>query len=184
MAATRRTGLAGQAGRFLAWLVMLGLGALVVVAVLVPRIGGATPYVIETGSMRPQLPPGALVVVRPVDAADLRLGDVITYQVRSGDPTVVTHRIVAQGIDSTGKPRFRTQGDANDAVDRGWVQPAQIEGRRWYAVPVVGHVTTLVTAGQRDVLVPGVAGLLLGYAVVMVATDLRNRRRLRGEVTP
>ena len=52
----------GWLARTAAWFVILGIGAVVTVAVLVPRIGGGTPYVVLTGSMRPHMPPGTLVV--------------------------------------------------------------------------------------------------------------------------
>ena len=45
-----------------------------------------------TSSMEPGLPPGTLVIVKPIDPVDVRIGTVITYQLESGKPTVVTHR--------------------------------------------------------------------------------------------
>ena len=70
--------------------------------------------------MKPSMPPGTLVVVRPTPVDEIGIGSVITYQVESGEPTVVTHRVVAQGIGATGEPVFRTQGDANDVPDATW----------------------------------------------------------------
>lgn len=165
----------------LAGSLVLAVGALVLAAVVVPRLGGATPYVIETGSMRPGMPPGTLVVVRPVAAPRIAIGSVITYQVRSGEPVVVTHRVVGTGMDATGHPMFRTQGDANNAPDGAWVRPVQVRGERWYAVPLVGYATTLVTARERDVVTAGLGAFLLGYAVLMLGADLRSRRRARPE---
>ena len=43
-------------GRVVAWMVILTSLAALTVAVLVPRLGGATPYEILTGSMQPGLP--------------------------------------------------------------------------------------------------------------------------------
>lgn len=179
MAAAERTGMMSLVRQVLAWLLILAVSAVLAAAVLVPRLAGATPYVIETGSMQPGLPPGTLVVIRPVDPTSLATGSVITYQVRSGEPEVVTHRVIAQGIDTTGSLRFRTQGDANSAADQEWVQPVQIKGERWYAVPLLGHLTTLLTGAQRQALVLGLAGVLLAYAASMFAADLRGRVRVR-----
>ena len=165
----------------LAGSLVLAVAALLLVAVVVPRLGGATPYVIETGSMRPGMPPGTLVVVRPVAVSRISVGAVITYQLRSGEPVVVTHRVVGTGVDATGHRLFRTQGDANNAPDTAWVRPVQIRGERWYAVPFLGRVTTLVTARERSVLTAGLVVFLLGYAAVMVGADLRDRRRVRPE---
>ncbi len=50
-------GVLGWLGQLLAWLAILGVVAILLVAVLVPRLGGATPYTILTGSMKPDYPP-------------------------------------------------------------------------------------------------------------------------------
>lgn len=164
----------------LSWAVMLGVGAAVVAALFVPRLVGATPYVVETGSMRPGLPPGTLLVVRPVDPGKIALGDVITYQLESGKPTVVTHRVVASGIDATGEPRWQTQGDANDTVDQNWVLPVQVQGRVWYAVPYLGYATSFITHQQREMLTVLVGVALLGYGLAMFR-GARAERRARSE---
>jgi signal peptidase len=163
-------------GLALSWAVMLGVGSALLAALVVPRVGGATPYVVETGSMRPDLPPGALVVVRPVDQGAIAIGDVITYQIESGVDRVVTHRVIATGVDATGQPRWRTQGDTNDVADEGWVLPVQVQGRLWYAVPYLGHATSIVTGQQREVITVLVGVLLLGYALVMFRGARRDRR--------
>jgi signal peptidase len=165
--------------QFLAWLLILAVCAVLAVAVLVPRAGGGEPFVIQTGSMSPGMPPGTLVVVRPTDADRIGIGAVITYQLASGNSTVVTHRVIAQGVDALGRVRFRTQGDANNAADQGWVRPVQIRGERWYSVPLVGYLTTLLTGAQRQALVLALAGVLVAYAAFMFATDLRDRVRVR-----
>ncbi len=164
-------------GQALSWTVMLGIGAILLVTVVVPRFAGATTYVIETGSMRPDLPPGSMVAVRPADPSSVRVGDVITYQLRSGDPTVVTHRVVAIGYDGGGRLRWSTQGDANTAVDSAWVRPAQLRGRLWYGAPYLGYVTALVSQQQRGVLVALAALGLVGYALLQFRGAWRERRR-------
>lgn len=167
---------ASWAGQVLAWAVILLAVVVLALAVLVPRVTGATPYTVLTSSMRPTLPPGTLVVVRPVDPAALGVGDVITYQLRSGDPEVVTHRIVQVDARLDGTTGFRTQGDANDSADRGEVLPVQVKGRLWYAVPFLGRLNTLMTGRQHQLLVDVAAALLLGYAAVMFVGSARERR--------
>lgn len=164
-------------GLVLSWMVMLTIGATLVVALIVPRLAGATPYVIETGSMEPGMPPGTFLVARPTPVAEIATGDVMTYQIRSGDPTVVTHRVIQQGVDMTGQPRWRTQGDANDVADENWVTPAQVKGTRWYAIPYLGYATSLVTSEQRGVLMALVMLGLVGYAGTMFLGAVKDRRR-------
>lgn len=165
--------------RVAAWLVIIVMAAVLAVAVVVPRVGGATPYTILTSSMEPGLPPGTLVVVRPVDPADIGVGTVITYQIASGKPAVVTHRVVGQGVDGDGGTVFLTQGDANGAPDAQPVRPAQIKGEQWYAVPHLGRLTNLVSGSQRQVAMMIVVAGLLGYAATMFSAAARDRSRPR-----
>lgn len=167
----------GWIGQVIAWTVILLATALVTVAVVVPRVGGATPYTILTGSMRPHYPPGTLVVSKPTDPTKLRVGDVVTYQLRSGEPEVVTHRIVAIRSSLDGKMSFQTRGDANNVADDRWVMPVQIRGRLWYAVPVLGRLNVLFTGSQHQWLVYGAVALLGGYALVMFGGAARDRLR-------
>jgi signal peptidase len=176
----RRTGrVFAWCGHLLAWVVILGVATVVTATVVVPRIGGATPYTVLTGSMRPTMPPGTMVVARPRPADQVRVGDVVTYQLRSGEPEVVTHRVVAVGLDGGGHRIFRTQGDANDVPDADWVRPVQIKGVRWYAVPRLGRVTNLLNGSERQAALTLVVSGLLAYALFMFGSDWRERRRGR-----
>lgn len=167
------------AGNTLAWLVILGIAAVLTVAVLVPRVSGATPYTVLTGSMAPAMPAGSLVVTRPAVADEIGVGAVVTYQLKSGEAAMVTHRVVATSYDGTGRLRLQTQGDANEAPDAQWVRPEQIRGVLWYSVPHLGHVNNLITGSQERLAVTAAVALLLGYAAVMFAGGLRDRSRRR-----
>ena len=158
--------------------VLLSCAALVaLVAVIVPAVGGATTYTVLTRSMEPGLPPGTLLVVRPTTVDDLRVGDVITFQLESGKPTVVTHRITEVQLTEGGERLFTTQGDANANADPEPVKPVQIRGSLWYAIPYLGWVSSLRSSDAADVWIPVVAGLVLCYAAVMVVGAVRDRRR-------
>lgn len=173
--ADRSPGMPGWLGQVLAWLVISAAVALIAIAVVIPRVGGGTPYTVLTGSMRPGMPPGTMVVVRPIDPDDITIGTVVTYQLESGKPTVVTHRVVGIGFTADGKRAFTTQGDANNAADSEPVREVQIRGARWYSVPVVGRITRLVTDRQRELATTIIAVGLLGYAAAMFAGALRER---------
>lgn len=171
-------------GQAVAWAVILVAVFVLAVAVLIPRITGATPYTILTGSMKPTYPPGTLVVAKPVEAGQIGVGSVITFQLRSGDPTVVTHRVVGVSYAADGEPEFVTQGDANDAADLEPVKPVQVRGALWYAVPRLGWASTAVDQDQRNAAVSAVAGGLGLYALTMFGGTLRDlaRRRARTAV--
>jgi signal peptidase len=165
--------------RIVAWMLILVCVAALVLAVLLPRLGGATPYTILTGSMRPGMPPGTLVVAKPVDPTQISIGTVVTYQLESGKPTVVTHRVIATRTNLDGDLEFQTQGDANDIPDATWVKPEQVRGERWYSVPYLGRVNVLLDGHERQLLVYVAAAGLALYAGAMFAGAGRDRLRRR-----
>jgi len=167
----------GWVGRVAAWLVIFSVAVVLAVAVLVPRLAGATPYTILTGSMRPDLPPGTLVVIKPVGISDVGIGDVITYQLQSGKPTVVTHRVTAVSQSLRGETTFTTQGDANNAPDNKAVKPVQVKGKLWYSVPYLGYVNNAITGKERDTTMIVVVSGLLVYSAFMLTGSLRDRLR-------
>ncbi|MET1132445.1 MAG: signal peptidase I [Aeromicrobium sp.] len=170
----------GWAGQALAWVVILVATSAVAVGVLIPRIGGATPYTILTSSMEPSYPAGTLVVVKPTPAEEIGVGTVITYQLESGRQAVVTHRVVSVAYGADGQPTFVTRGDANDGVDAEPVAPVQLKGVLWYAVPKLGWLSNAMGQDRRNSAVYVVAGGLGLYAAWMFAGALLDRGRKVG----
>ena len=171
----------GFVGQFVVWFVIIAAGAVILLGVAAPRLVGGEALTVLSGSMRPGMPPGSLVVVRPVDPATLQIGDVITFQLKSGEPTVATHRITGIGTNTRGERVFTTRGDANDAEDVKAVRAVQVRGERWYWLPYLGRLNSLLTGEQRALIRVVGAGLLIGYALVMFGGSLRDRRRDRSE---
>jgi signal peptidase len=163
----------------------LGLLAFVLllasVVVIVPAVSGSTPYTILTSSMEPGLPPGTLVIVKPIEPTDIRIGTVITYQLDSGEPDVVTHRVVEIQSPNLpgGDPSFITKGDANSAPDAKPVMTVQVRGAVWYSVPLIGWVNNVVNGDLRAIVIPVVAGLLFLYAGWSIVTSRIDKRRRR-----
>lgn len=158
-----------------AWFVLLAAILIIVASVVVPRVFGATPYTVATGSMEPRYPPGTLMVMKPRPIDEIRMGDVITYQLESGKPVVATHRVVSIGSSLTGEKYLRTQGDANDAHDPKPVRPVQVRGELWYSIPYVGHASAVLTGSQRELIAKAVAAMLIAYALVMFGGAFRSR---------
>jgi signal peptidase I len=153
---------------------------LALVVIVVPKIAGATPMTILTSSMEPTLPPGTLIVVKPTPINKIGIGDVLTYQIRSGDPAVVSHRVIGVSSVSDGTFTFVTKGDNNDQADLAVIE-AQVKGTVWYSVPWLGYVNNAVGGQERSWIVPVIAVLLLAYAGYLVTSGTISsvRRRTR-----
>src|SRR5690554_2295825 len=130
----------GLSAGLLAFVLLLG-----VLVIVVPAATGSTPMTVLTSSMEPTYPPGTLIIVKPIETQDIRIGDPITYQIESGKDAVVTHRVTAVTNETGDTRTFASRYDNNDAADAVPVQPVQIRGKVWYSVPWIGYVNTLVT---------------------------------------
>lgn len=174
-AAENKTGILWWVGQIASWLALFIVLALITIMILVPRLTGSTAYTVLTGSMRPHYPPGTLIVVKPVEPSEVRIGDVLSYQLESGEPEIITHRVVGMGSSIDGEQRFALRGDANNTNDEPVIAP-QIRGVLWYSVPYVGYINSALTGEQRVWLVRVAAGGLLTYALVMFFRAWREKQ--------
>ncbi|MCX7522914.1 signal peptidase I [Microbacterium sp. STN6] len=168
----------GLSAGFLGLIVLLAA-----IVIVIPKVAGATPMTVLTSSMEPTLPPGTLIVSKPVAPSKIHVGDVMTYQIKSGEPAVISHRVIEVRSRSDGTFTFITKGDNNDAADPEVVQQ-QVRGVLWYSVPLLGYVNSALTGEQRIIVVPIVAGLLFCYALYMVITGIIAAVRKRRAATP
>ena len=171
----QKTGPFWWAGQVLSWLALFIALCLLTVMVVIPRLGGATAYTVLTGSMRPDFPPGRLVVVKPVPVEAIEVGDVLTYQLESGEPGVVTHRVVSVASSLSGERQFVLRGDANNTDDAPIVAE-QVRGKLWYSLPWLGYLNSALSASQRTWLTWLAIGGLLSYSLVMFTGAWREHR--------
>lgn len=159
-----------------AWIIAGIFALIIVLTVLVPRIIGAEPFTVVSGSMEPTIPTGSVVVSKHVNPDTVAFRDVVTYQLNSGEPLTVTHRVV--GVDNIdGQTRFKTQGDANTSPDPESVRPEQIRGVVSYHVPFVGYLGQLVPMGARESLATGLGIALIAYAVIVLFRSFLDRKK-------
>jgi len=151
---------------------------LAVMVVALPMLTKSTPFTVLTSSMTPSYPAGTLVIVKPTDPQQIRIGDVITYQIKSGQPEVITHRVIqiVEPAKVGDTVKFITKGDANSLADP-VVKSIQVRGTVWYAVPYIGWINNIINGSTRNALVPIIAGGLFLYAGYMAASTFIDRRR-------
>jgi signal peptidase I len=159
--------------------------ALVAVALVAigPLTGTYRVLTVLTGSMAPGMPVGSVAVVRPVEPASVKVGDVITYQAPLADHRVVTHRVVAV-LESGPHPVLRTKGDANISPDP-WT--ARLVGApAWRRVAVLPFAGTAIRALRSKLLhrltiqlVPLLLLLAMLAAIWFPGSGGRSTRRRR-----
>lgn len=171
---------AGGALRFIAralnylLLLIVTLGALVMV--VVPMVTGSQTFTVLTSSMAPKYAPGSFLVVKPTPFEELRVGDIITYQIESGKPAVISHRITSIGATQSGARVLTTKGDNNSLADSTPVQEVQVKGKLFYAVPYVGVIANAV--GQdREVLLPVLAVGFIGFGALSIIRGALEKKR-------
>lgn len=119
---------------------MVAMPAIVAASLLFVRLGYVT-----SGSMRPHLPVGGLVVSIAVPSDNITRGDIITFT-PPGGTNRVTHRVYEVRYRRGHPVWFITKGDANPVPDSWQVQA---HGRAWKEVLVVpGLGRTLAYLGR------------------------------------
>lgn len=120
---------------------------------------GWSPTLVTSGSMRPLVSPGDVVMIRPASPRDLAVNTVVLYdRPHTGR---ILHRIVEERPDGT----FQTQGDANSSPDSEYVRRADIRGVAVLAVPWIGRPSLWLYQGRLPLVV--VAGLVLLTLMVL-----------------
>ena len=138
----------------------------------VPDFGGTMPLIVLTDSMYPEIKSGDLIICKTVDAADVAVGDVISFYDPAGNGTsVVTHEVMAIDVDENGKINFTTKGTNNNAEDRLPVPEEKLIAR-YTGIRLAG-------AGNFAIFMQSTAGLIVCVVlpiVLFVGYDVIRRK--------
>ena len=155
-------------GRLLGILATLSLGCAVLLVVLAAAamvLDLVRFTVVDSGSMRPTLNPGDVVVLRSEPPAQMAVGQIVAFHPPGERRLTVIHRVRAVRRTSSGII-FRTKGDANNASDPWRAKIAgDIVWRETAKVPLLGY---LVVWSQRPAIRMGVLSLMLGLLVIIL----------------
>ena len=136
----------------------------------VPKIGGYCPLIVLTGSMEPDIKSGDLIIVKQIDASEIKKGDVIAFFDPDGNGTsILTHR-VQEVIRENGTLSFRTKGDANNTEDRLAVAADKVVGIYKFRIAGAGNVAMFMQT---------TAGLVVCVVIpliLLIAWDVFRRR--------
>ena len=100
------------------------------------RFSNLSFYVIQSGSMQPEINIDDVVVAQKLDETEvysvLKEGDIATYFDGSA---YVTHRVYEKTVNENGENVFIFKGDNNNTIDRYSVKPEQIRGKQIFIIP-------------------------------------------------
>jgi len=139
--------------------------------------------VVQSGSMEPAIPTGAIVVV--ANTAAYTLGDVITFQGITRNSIPITHRIIGVTGEGT-QTRFQTQGDANEDPDSRTVPISRVLGEVVLTVPYVGYLIEFARQPWGFALLVGIPAIVIildEFANIMWEIHKYRHARKRARTT-
>lgn len=132
----------------------------------VPDFLGYKPFIVLSGSMEPSIMTGDLIVSGKADAANLQVGDVVSYRV---DNAVVTHRI-KEVVQENGSVHYVMQGDNNNTADETMVTPEMVEGTYLFRVKGMGNFAMFMQTTTGMLL------FIVGPLALFIIYDMVRRR--------
>lgn len=125
-------------------------------------VAGLRMFVISSGSMRPTLAVGSVILTHLSDTYDV--GDIISFY---RDKQVITHRIT-QVMSENNTTQYKTRGDANQQPDSQLVNHDQILGKTLIIIPLIGYIVSWV---QQPM---GVVTLIIIPSTLLIADEVNH----------
>lgn len=142
--------------RGLEWIVFIVLSclALLLLAPYLPTSAKFSTYTIASGSMKPTIPTGSIVLTQADN--NLKVGDVIAFKSPEDSSITIVHRVI--GINNG---HYLTKGDNNTVSDNWEVTPSQVNGKILFHIPHIGTLSSKVSTPKGFALFVGIPGILL-----------------------
>ncbi len=147
--------------------------ALILVFLLISFVTlcGAKGYSVATNSMNPELKKGDVVFVKECSFEELKVGDVVTVEFKTGGGTY-THRIAEIDYD---KKEIKTAGDKTGNIDQESAEKSQIKGKVWFSIPLLGFLSLALTSRAYGAAVALAAALVIVLGFVIGKSSKKER---------
>jgi signal peptidase len=146
---------------------------------IIPTVQGTMHFLtVQSGSMKPDMQVGDVVVSSWINPQDIKIGDIITFKYGdSEDPhRYITHRVI-EIIPTEGDLEFKTKGDANEDPDPRLVTTDDLIGKVILVVPYLGHFGNFARSTYGYIL------FLLIPAILIIVYESRRIIKIRNEET-
>ncbi len=135
-------------------------------------IFGMKYYIIVSGSMKPKIDIGDIVIVKNFENdSEYEVGDVISYH---ENDSIVTHRIIQIKESQNGKKSYIAKGDNNNAEDDFLVEKGDIEGKVIKIIPKIGCLFLLI---ENHIFLLVIFILLYAFITSNIKKLVRRKRR-------
>ncbi len=140
----------------------------VIILTMITRLTGGTPSVfgyslfrVSSGSMEPELEIGDVIVMKSCDGLDVKKGDIVTYESKSGEMAgkLVTHRVVKAPYKYKENYYLVTKGDANIGEDKP-IRVNQVKGTLVTKISILSFIYNIFVTP---------VGLLIIIALIIFA---------------
>jgi len=151
--------------------IILGLVlCFVLFAVLVPSVFSGSLAIVRSSSMEPAMRAGALAVMLPIDAEDVKVGDIIAFDPPWDPDVIVSHRVIGVRYDE--QILFDTKGDATEDSDPYYVPAQNVHGKVVFSIPYLGYGASYAVRYVRTW--PGFVCLVCIPAVILIGSTIRD----------
>lgn len=135
---------------------------------------GVRPQIVISGSMEPNMPVGALVLVTDTPSTEVEVGDVVTVK-RLDGAGLVTHRVAEISSGANGTTQLILKGDANASADP---QPYQVSnvGKVFLTVPLLGYLAQFLQ-GDAGLITIAVIVALIALAYFLPIPGLKRAQK-------
>jgi len=159
-----RTGLwrfLGSLTRFIA--ILLVACAMSLALLLIAQRVFSPFHVVVSNSMFPQIKTGDAVVVKDIDPAAVKIGQIVIFHDPEDKSNYVIHRVIA--VEDVGGVKFySTKGDHNDIADNWKISMGEVIGGVAVTLPGFGSFLDFISTAKGYVsfiVIPALASLLI-----------------------
>ncbi len=141
-------------------------------------------YIIISPSMVPTINVEDAIIVKRVDAKELKKGDIITFTSTDSrySGLTITHRIVGIEKSQNDKLLFTTKGDANNVEDGARVKPENIYGKVILRIPMIGYIQYFLSQSYGwliAIVIPSVGVII--YDVMKMAKAIKGDEKVKSK---
>ena len=146
---------------------------IIIVSIVIPVANGSLHFLtVLSGSMRPSIQPGDIVVSSSIQPESIRIDDVITFRLQDqSQKRSVTHRVVGITTEN-GTLYFQTKGDANEERDIQPVPAENVVGKVVLTIPLLGYLVNFAQSLLGFIL------FIMIPATILIIGEIRNIYRI------